>query len=487
METATIKVLAIDDSPDNLLTLEAVLGDALPECRLTTASNGPSGIALARAEDPDVILLDIIMPGMDGYSVCRQLKEDHRLRAIPVVFLTALRDDRDSRVKAVEVGAEAFLSKPFDDVELVVRVRAMAKIKAANRLVRQEKEELARLVGERTDELSRELANRKWAQEALEKSERRFRGLIERSLVGVYILQRGVFLYCNRRLEQMFGYGAGELLGVHIADVIVAEDLPELLVQVENRDSSRPPLQARGRRRDGGLIDLELAANFSEVDVDAATVGMVQDITERRRAREQIERHVAELEEAFMSTVMMATTLGEMRDPYTAGHERRVAAMAVAIGAELGFDKDRLKGLRVGALLHDIGKINIPAEILAKPGKLSEIEWKIIRQHCQSGCDVLSNIACAWPLAQMAFQHHERLDGSGYPQGLHGEEILFEARVIAVADVVEAMSSHRPYRPGRGIAAALEEIASGRGTLYDSAAVDACLKLFSEENYVIPD
>jgi putative nucleotidyltransferase with HDIG domain len=202
-------------------------------------------------------------------------------------------------------------------------------------------------------------------------------------------------------------------------------------------------------------------------------------------ANQDIQRYVAELETAFMSTVQVVTTLGEMRDPYTAGHERKVAEIAVAIGAELGFSVHQQEGLRVAGYLHDIGKIAIPTQFLAKPGKLSWIERRLIQEHAQAGYDVLKDVKFPWQIAEVVLQHHERMDGSGYPQGLKGEVILLEARILAVADVVDAISSHRPYRPALGIEAALAEIELRRGTLYDTNVVDACLRLFREKSYVI--
>jgi len=175
-----------------------------------------------------------------------------------------------------------------------------------------------------------------------------------------------------------------------------------------------------------------------------------------------------------------------MRDPYTAGHERRVAEIAVAVGAELGFDARRQEGLRVAGYLHDIGKITIPSEILSKPGKLSPIEYQLIQGHPQASYDVLKAVEFPWPVAEIALQHHERMDRSGYPQGLKGEAILLEARILAVADVVEAMSSHRPYRPGLGIDKALAEIERGRGSAYDPKVADACLGLFRKKSYALP-
>ena len=186
---------------------------------------------------------------------------------------------------------------------------------------------------------------------------------------------------------------------------------------------------------------------------------------------------------ALMHTVDVIVNLGEMRDPYTAGHEKRVAEIAVAISAELGFDGSRQEGMRIAGCLHDIGKINIPAEILSKPGKLTDIEYSLVKGHAQAGYDVLAHVDFPWPMAEVVLQHHERLDGTGYPRGLKGEEIIIEARILAVADVVESMSSHRPYRAALGIDKALDEIKHGRGVAYDATVVDACLKLFNEKGY----
>jgi HD-GYP domain-containing protein (c-di-GMP phosphodiesterase class II) len=194
-----------------------------------------------------------------------------------------------------------------------------------------------------------------------------------------------------------------------------------------------------------------------------------------------------ELHDALMNTVRVAMVLSEMRDPYTAGHERRVAEIAVAIAIDIGFDKNRQEGIRVAGYLPDVGKIKVPAEILSKPGKLTENEYNLIKEHAQSGYEVLNRVSFPWPIAEVALQHHERMDGSGYPQQLKGDSILIEARIMAVADTVEAMSSHRPYRTGLGIEKALAEIEQGRGTSYDMNVVDICLKLFRGKGFVIPD
>lgn len=197
-------------------------------------------------------------------------------------------------------------------------------------------------------------------------------------------------------------------------------------------------------------------------------------------------QYLEQLKAAFLSAVKVAAILGEMSDPYTAGHQRRVAEIAVAIGAELGFDEHRQEGLRVAGYLHDIGKIAVPLEILAKPTALSPIEYQLVKVHAQASYDVLKDVEFPWPIAEVALQHHERLDGSGYPRGLRGDEILLEARIMAVADVVEAMASHRPYRPGHGIERALAEIEQGSGRTYDAAVAGACLRLYREKGVTIP-
>jgi PAS domain S-box-containing protein len=212
-----------------------------------------------------------------------------------------------------------------------------------------------------------------------------------------------------------------------------------------------------------------------------------RDITERKRAEAEIQSHLDQIERMLASTIDSFSTLVELRDPYTAGHERRVGILAAAIAAEMGLDANVQRGLRLAGAVHDVGKIAVPAEILAKPTRLTEIEFAMIKVHAQLGYDVLREIDSPWPIAEVARQHHERIDGSGYPRGLAGDEILLEARIIAVADVVEAISSHRPYRPGLGIDAALDEIEKNSGRLYDPLVAGACLRVFRERSYVLAD
>ncbi|MCR4298036.1 MAG: HD-GYP domain-containing protein, partial [Gallionella sp.] len=189
------------------------------------------------------------------------------------------------------------------------------------------------------------------------------------------------------------------------------------------------------------------------------------------------------LQDSLDDTVRAIAGIVEMRDPYTAGHQVRVADLAEAIAKQMGLSEEQAHAIHLAGVVHDLGKINIPAEILSKPGKITDIEYSLIKVHPQAGYDILKGIGFHWPIADMVLQHHERMDGSGYPQGLKGDAILIEARILAVADVVEAISAHRPYRPGLGVETALEEITKNCGIFYDPQVVDACLVLFRERGY----
>jgi putative nucleotidyltransferase with HDIG domain len=210
---------------------------------------------------------------------------------------------------------------------------------------------------------------------------------------------------------------------------------------------------------------------------------MVADITEQKTAEAGAEIANGKLKRALIATIEALSNALEKRDPYTAGHQKRVAELAVAIGRKMGLDDTMLRGLEVGGLIHDIGKIYVPAEILSRPGRLLEAEYAMIKTHCQVGHDIIKNVEMPWPVADMVLQHHERMDGSGYPQGLKGEAICLEARILGVADTIEAMASHRPYRPALGIDKAIQEIFDRRGSFYDSRAVDACIAVIREDGF----
>lgn len=208
-------------------------------------------------------------------------------------------------------------------------------------------------------------------------------------------------------------------------------------------------------------------------------VKVYHDITEQKRAEEQLRESLIQLRKNLSGTIQAMAMTVETRDPYTAGHQRRTSDIARSIAQEMGLSGDQVDGIRMAGVIHDLGKISIPAEILSKPGQLSRMEYSLIKDHPQTGFNILKGIDFHWPVAEIVRQHHERLNGSGYPDGLRGDEIMLEARIIGVADVIEAMSSHRPYRPSLGAAKAFAEIMEHRGELYDPAVVDSAVRLFN--------
>jgi PAS domain S-box-containing protein len=245
----------------------------------------------------------------------------------------------------------------------------------------------------------------------------------------------------------------------------------ELDLELVRPDGMRKWITARGEaKRDfhGQIVGLR---------------GTSLDITERKQAEMDRQQYAERLGRSLEETIRAVALTVEMRDPYTAGHQRRVAELTVAIATELGLPKEQVHGLYLASIIHDLGKIHIPAEILSKPGKLTDIEFSFIKTHPQAGYDILKDVEFPWPIAQIVLQHHERLDGRGYPQGLKAEQILLEARILAVADVIEAMASHRPYRPALGLDAALNEIAKNRGTQFEPVVADACVRLFREKGF----
>jgi PAS domain S-box-containing protein len=233
-----------------------------------------------------------------------------------------------------------------------------------------------------------------------------------------------------------------------------------------------------------GAFDSEEVKLLTELANDLAFgIETLRTRAERDRNAYEHEHHAEILQKSLEQTIGAMSDTVDARDPYTAGHQRRVGEVAVAIAREMGLAQEKIHGLQLAAAVHDLGKIHIPAELLAKPGKLTEIEFMLIKTHAQAGYDILKDVDFPWPIADIVRQHHERQDGSGYPQGLKGAQILVEARIMAVADVVESMSSHRPYRAALGIGPALKEIERGRGSAYDPAVADACLKLFREARF----
>ncbi|MGA8007374.1 MAG: PAS domain S-box protein, partial [Burkholderiales bacterium] len=332
-------------------------------------------------------------------------------------------------------------------------------------------------------------ARRHEAEAALAESEAKYRGLVEQNITGIYIIQDGRFVYVNPHLAELFGYRPEELAGKEFRELVAEPDRARVEESVRKRiagEIESIQYDFRGRRKDGSWFDVGVHGTRALFHGRRAVIGLLQDITARRKSEEQAKVYTDQLEQAMMGTIEAVSAMVELRDPYTSGHERRVGELAEAIGRELGLPEHEVKGLRISGSLHDIGKIACPAEILSKPARLTAIEFEIVKAHPQLGYDILKSVRFSWPVAQTILQHHERIDGSGYPHKLKGEEIILPARILAVADTIEAMGSHRPYRPALGIDLALAEVEKHSGTLFDPQVVAACLRLFRAKNYTLP-
>jgi PAS domain S-box-containing protein/putative nucleotidyltransferase with HDIG domain len=334
-----------------------------------------------------------------------------------------------------------------------------------------------------------DITERKRAEETLKKSEENYRRLFDSSPVAIYQVdfKTGKFLKANDVICEYFGCNHEEIISHSPYDLLTDESKQLFLERLSKMSlgekvTETPEYEIIDKNGQRRWLQLSSKNIYDSEGLIGADV-VAHDITERKRAEERLKETLERLRKSFGTTIHVLVSAVETRDPYTSGHQIRVANIARAIATEMGLPHEKIDGLRMAGSIHDIGKLSIPAEILSKPVKLSDIEFSLIKEHARKGYEMLKDVESPWPLAQIVYQHHERMDGSGYPRGLKGDEIIIEARIMAVADVVESMASHRPYRPALGIEVALEEIEKNKGTLYDQAVADTCLKLFRKKGF----
>jgi PAS domain S-box-containing protein/putative nucleotidyltransferase with HDIG domain len=361
---------------------------------------------------------------------------------------------------------------------------------------RKRNDSLARLVEQRTAELKKanktlreELEEKKKTEETARHTAARLERLMEDA--PIYIAEvdfNNRVTYINRKLEEATGFTKEYAIGKSwITEGIFAPQfIEQMLKRLKERLLGRPPtgMELPLKCKDGQIKYISGVGHFiMENGFPVGIQVLGQDITRLKQAEEKAEKNIKHLMKALEDMINAMVITMELKDPYTANHQRRVAELAHAIATDIGLDEDKLLGIKLAGLVHDIGKIRVPSEILTYPGKLNEAEKNIMEMHPAVGHEILKNIDFNWPIADVVLQHHERINGSGYPAGLTGKDILIEARILAVADVVEAMSSHRPYRPALGLDAALKEITKNSDVLYDEKIVNSCLKLFQNKNF----
>jgi len=446
-------ILIVDDDPNLTKTLSDIIrlhGYApLVAAKGKTALDKVNGISLA------VALIDLKLPDMDGLEVMREIKK--RSSHTECIVLTGY-GSQESAIEAVNLGAYGYMQKPYDVEQLVLTIRRAVEKQEIHEALRKSEASLAE-----AQRIAR-LGNWDWD------------------------IEENDFLWSDE-IYRIFGLAPQEFGATYEAflNSVHPEDREFAKVSVDEALYEGKPFNMDHRIAlpDGSerIVHEQAEVFFDETGNAIRMIGTVQDITERKRADEELQHTLEKLRKALGGIIQAVALTVEARDPYTAGHQRRATNLARAVATEMGLSEEQIDGIRMAGVVHDLGKISVPAGILNKPGRLTKNEFAIIQTHPQVGYDVLKTIEFPWPVAQIVHQHHERIDGSGYPAGLKGEEIMLEARILAVADVVEAMCSHRPYRPAWSIDEALGEIRQNRGVLYDPEVVDACLSLFGDEGF----
>jgi PAS domain S-box-containing protein len=324
----------------------------------------------------------------------------------------------------------------------------------------------------------RDVTDRKFVEE-------QYRTMANSSQTGVYIVKDGRLCFVNPHIPSYSGYSEEELIGERVLHFVHPDDRKMVREMAGKMLAGKLTASYEYRIMDKNNQVKWLMETVTPISYKgrSAVLGNTMDVTERRQSEEKLQETLESLRKAIGATIQVMVSAVEARDPYTAGHQIRSANLARCIATEMGLPQEKIDGIRMAGSIHDIGKLSVPAEILSKPTRLTELEFSLIKEHSRQGYEMLKDVESPWPLAEIVHQHHERMDGSGYPRNLKGEEILMEARILAVADVVESMASHRPYRPAIGIEPALEEIEKNKGILYDDAVADACLRLFREKGF----
>jgi PAS domain S-box-containing protein len=466
------RIMVVDDERNIRDLLADILQMKGYECHL--APNAAEARELLKKIEFSLVLSDINMPGESGLDFVRFLKKAYPFTA--AVMVTAI-DDPLLAEDALKAGVYDYITKPFEMNGVLISV--------SNALRRRELEIENKAY---QDGLKQQVAER---NAALMASEARLRAIFEATAHVAFIMVEernchALIVEFSPGAERLLGFSAAEVTG-RLASTL---DLPDEMLRGNNNDGSNISgftNELKMTHRSGKTIPVMFTVYpvRSEQGALIAKLLVVVDISERKKVERDLEQSMEKLGTTLEGTIQAVARTVETRDPYTAGHQQRVAELAAAIGTEMSLSKKIVKGLRMAGLIHDLGKVAIPSGILSKPGRITDIEFALIKTHPRVGYEILKDIEFPWPIAKVALQHHERIDGTGYPFGLSGDKIILEARILAVADVVEAMASHRPYRSALGIEKALEEISGNRGKLYDEAAVDACVNLFTQKGYTL--
>lgn len=453
-----LRIVLLEDVPTDAELIERALRQAGLQFSSSLVNTKASFVRTLEEFEPDIVLSDYNLPDINGLEALKIVQE--KRPHVPVIEVTGALGD-EAAVELVRAGAKDYVLKD-----------RLARLPFA----------VQRALAE-----AEEVRCRKNAQEELAESEEKFRTIVEVAQDAIIAMDcEGRVTSWNRAAERILGFTAKEMARKGAIERIVPprfrdkmrEGMKEF-AQTGGGTVIGKTLEFEALRQDGLEIPIELSVSAMRMGGQWHAVAAIRDVTQRKRAEEALRR----LNHALQETLKSVAAVIETRDGYAVGHQRRVARLAVAIARELGLSADMTDGIYMAALVHDVASITVQGDILCKPAALTPLERELVEKHVQSAYEMLKGIEFPWPIAMMIKQHHERLDGSGYPNHLRGDAILIEARILAISDVMAAMTSARPYRPAFDVDAALIELEKNRGILFESAAVDACARLFREKGF----
>ncbi len=434
------KILIVEDDATTLTVISKFITDFGYEIS-GKAVNGSNAVKSAIETNPDLILMDIQLDGdLDGIDASLKIKEKSDC---PIIFITSSTDS-DTVERVAKINSYGYIIKPIDKNELKVSIQmAFLRYKMDKKI---------------------------------DENQQKFSTILNCMEDSVFVTDyNGYLTYANSNAKIILGKNDSEILNRLLLDVITIEK--GLYDQIENCSYF---VSSSGEK---------IPVDYTASPVKDAnnnlfgTVLVMRDISERIKIELKLKESLQNMRKTMGGVIQAMTLTVESRDPYTAGHQKRVSSLARIIAQDMNLSANIIESIRMAGIIHDLGKISIPAEILSKPGKLTDIEFSLMKTHSQTGYDILKTIEFPWPVADIIYQHHEKLDGSGYPRGLKADEILMEARILCVADVVEAISSHRPYRPALGISIAVDEITKNRGLFYDKDVVDVCIDIITRKGF----
>lgn len=465
-------ILISDNEPE---TIELLYNIYKKDYNVVTAQSGKETIEIFQKMPIDLIMLDVNMPDINGFNICQKLRNGCSLNYVhrPYIFMITDPYDEQSIDKAFDSGADDCIRKPLNPNILHKRIKTILDAKQSN--------------------------------DTLMYRESKLKIIFENAMDGILVAdaKNYKFLDANHAICKMSGYDKQELLKLGIRDILPKGEASSIFPLIERHKKGGIGLieAVPVKKKDGTIFYADINSTSIALDNRQCLVGFFRDMTKRLSILNELEAHKHSLEDlvsertaelnlslmklrVIMDSIIKAIALTvEVKDPYTAGHQRQVSKIARKIASKMGLAKDQVEGIRVASVLHDIGKIQVPSEILTKPYRLNEFEFGLIKLHSETGWSILKGINFPWPIAEIVRQHHEKINGLGYPFGLKGDEILIEARIICIADVFDAITSHRPYRPALGTDFALIELVKNKGILYDSLVVEAFEECIMDKDF----